>query len=289
MISSASVPKITCAVCGEPGVSICAKCSKKGRRYKTALAQAHPLLERDPALYKRLDQMSRLPLKGNKKSWDDFCVEIGAGRYYEYMPILVEIMQEGKWRTDTLYPMKWLRENLANRVKRVSAPEEGEDYPTGKRRPGGPRFDKRSGLLISHGTRPYAEFGGVNQRGDAFSPEDAVDNQVARRDLQTAGGSDDDGHIVMPADRDTSSRILRKKTLTEWLDAGLMMTLLERDWTAFDKLVRQAIVKLRPLASRLGPGAVARPEPEAQSPASSTPASRNLAMPGETDQTPVTV
>src|ERR1035441_9678538 len=119
-----SVPKITCAVCGEPGVSICARCSKKGRRYKTALAQAHPLLERDPALYKRLDQMSRLPLKGNQKSWDDFCAEIGAGRYYEYMPILVEIMQEGKWRTDTLDPMKWLRGNLANRVKRVSAPEE---------------------------------------------------------------------------------------------------------------------------------------------------------------------
>ena len=148
--------------------------------------------------------------------------------------------------------MKWLRENLANRVKRVSAPEEGEDYPTGKRRPGGPRFDKRSGLLISHGTRPYTEFGGVGQEGDDFSPEGAVDNKVARRNLQTAGGGDDDGHIVMPADRDTSSRILRKKTLTEWLDGGLMMTLLERDRPAFDKLVRQTIVKLQPLAARLG-------------------------------------
>ena len=74
--------------------------------------------------------MSRLPLKGNQKLWDEFCIEIGEERYYEYMPILVEIMQEGKWRTDTLYPRKWLRENLAKRVKRVSVPE---DYgPTGR-------------------------------------------------------------------------------------------------------------------------------------------------------------
>ena len=207
--------------------------------------------------------MSRLPLKGNQKSWDDFCVEIGAGRYYEHMPILVKIVQEGGWRTDALKPPEWLRVNLAKRVMRLCGPDDygpavasvdkrGRPVISITRRPSWPRFDKRSGLLISHGTRPYAEFGGVGQEGDDFSPEGAVDNKVARRNLQTAGGGDDDGHIVMPADRDTSSRILRKKTLTEWLDGGLMMTLLERDRPAFDKLVRQTIVKLRPLASRLG-------------------------------------
>src|SRR5664280_327909 len=160
----AEIGTLTCAVCGKVGVTICASCSKRGRRYKTALAQAHPLQERDPELYKRLDKMSRLPLKGNQKLWDEFCIEIGAERYYEYMPILVEIMQEGKWRTDTLYPRKWLRENLAKRVKRASVPE---DYgPTGKRYAGGPKFDKRNGALTAFATRPYAEFEVLSRDGE---------------------------------------------------------------------------------------------------------------------------
>src|SRR5664279_514899 len=244
MISSASVPKITCAVCGESGVSICARCSKKGRRYKTALAQANPLLERDPALYKRLDQMSRLPLKGNQKSWDDFCAEIGAGRYYEYMAILVEIMQEGKWRTDTLYPMNWLRENLANRVKRVSAPEEGEDYDsTGKRRPGGPRFDKRNGALTAFSTRPCAESEVQNVDGNTISPDEAIEGRIVRKTLQTAGGVDDDNAVPMPADRD-DLRFFSRRTLAERWESYRCEELaeaLELDKAAFDRALTDAI------------------------------------------------
>src|SRR5450759_546791 len=77
------ITTITCAVCGKAGVSICAKCSKKGRRYKTALARANPLQERDPELYKRLDEMSRLSLQGNRQVFDEFCIEIKAGVFYE--------------------------------------------------------------------------------------------------------------------------------------------------------------------------------------------------------------
>ena len=77
------ITTITCAVCGKAGVSICAKCSKKGRRYKTALARANPLQERDPELYKRLDEMSRLSLQGNRQVFDEFCIEIKAGGFYE--------------------------------------------------------------------------------------------------------------------------------------------------------------------------------------------------------------
>src|ERR1019366_7348371 len=46
----AEVKALTCSGCGKPGVSICARCSKKPR-YKAALARVHPLQERDPELY----------------------------------------------------------------------------------------------------------------------------------------------------------------------------------------------------------------------------------------------
>src|ERR1039458_3508856 len=138
---AAATTTLACVVCGKIGVSVCAKCSApRKRKYRTEIAQAHPLQERDPELYKRLDGMSRLPLQGNQQLWDEFCVEIKAGAFYEHLPILVEILQEGKWRTDALSVRTWLRENLARRVKRISAPE---DYdPTGKRHAGGPKFDK---------------------------------------------------------------------------------------------------------------------------------------------------
>ena len=92
---------LACVVCGKIGVSICARCCKKPG-YRTTLARAHPLQERDPKLYKRLDGMARLPLQQNKQLWDEFFIEIKAGDFYEHLPILVEILQEGKWRTDAL-------------------------------------------------------------------------------------------------------------------------------------------------------------------------------------------
>jgi hypothetical protein len=262
---------LACGVCGTPGVSICAQCSApKKKKYRRAIKQAHPLRERNPALYKRLDQMSRLPLKENQKLWDDFCVEIGGEDYYEYMPILVKIVQEGGWRTDALKPLEWLRGNLAQRVMRLCGPDdygpavasvdkEGRPVISTTRRPSWPRFDKRSGLLISHGTRPYTEFRGVGQEQeeDDFSPEAAVDNKVARRNLQTAGGGDDDGHIVMPAepaDRDTPKSLrksLRKKTLAEWIESG-MADVLEQYRPEFDKQLAQMMSEEEALAARLG-------------------------------------
>jgi hypothetical protein len=62
--------------CGKPGVTICASCSKQ-RRYRQKLAARINLLEaREPELYKRLDELSRLPLDGNERAWDDFCIQI---------------------------------------------------------------------------------------------------------------------------------------------------------------------------------------------------------------------
>jgi hypothetical protein len=41
------------------------------------LAARINLLEaREPELYKRLDELSRLPLDGNERAWDDFCIQI---------------------------------------------------------------------------------------------------------------------------------------------------------------------------------------------------------------------
>src|SRR5262245_60883596 len=77
---------LTCLGCGQTGVSICARCSKKPG-YKTALARAHPLQDRDPELYARLDQMCRVPLEESWQSWgmegvDGLCMDIGAEAYY---------------------------------------------------------------------------------------------------------------------------------------------------------------------------------------------------------------
>src|SRR6266567_4045697 len=66
--SAAEIRTLTCLGCGKTGVSICAKCSKTPG-YRTRLARAHPLQERDPELYKWLDEMSRLPLQGNQQLW----------------------------------------------------------------------------------------------------------------------------------------------------------------------------------------------------------------------------
>src|SRR5271166_3807735 len=108
------ITAFTCAVCGKTGVSICARCSKKGRRYKTALARAHPLQKRDPELYKRLDDMSRLSLQEIKQLWDEFCIEIKAEHFYEDILIFVELLQEGKWRTEALNVRRGCAATLPN-------------------------------------------------------------------------------------------------------------------------------------------------------------------------------
>ena len=247
------ITKLTCAVRGKAGVSICAKCSKKGRRYTTALARAHPLQERDPELYKRLDELSRLPLQKHKQLWDEFSLDIGAGDSYEHLPILVEILQEGKWRTEALNVKKWLRENLSRRTKRASPPE---DYgPTGRRRRGGPKFDKRNGALTAFATRPYAEFEVLTKDGDTISPDEAIGGQLERKRLQTAGGEGDDmPTFPMPADRD-SLQFLGRLTFAERLEAlgcEELADALERDRPVFDQALAEAISSQRGLVERIG-------------------------------------
>jgi hypothetical protein len=238
----------TCAVCGKAGVSICTKCSKGGRSYKAALARSNPLQERDPETYKRLDELSRLPLKGNKQLWDEFCIEIKAGDFYEYLPILVEIVHEGKWRTNALDAKGWLRGHFARRAKRVSAPE---DYsPTGRRRPVGPKFDKRSGALIAFVTRPFAEFEVLGEYGFAISAEEVID----RKRLQTV--ADDDGYevVVMPADRE-SLRFLGRQTLAEYCEAFRclqMVDALKHDRPTFDRALASAITGQQWLVGQIG-------------------------------------
>ena len=65
--TAAEVATLTCSGCGKTERQhLHAKCSNKPG-YRTTLARAHPLQQRDPKLYKRLDEMSRLPLRGNKQ------------------------------------------------------------------------------------------------------------------------------------------------------------------------------------------------------------------------------
>ena len=45
------------------------------------IARAHPLQERDPEFYKRLDEMSRLSIEEVKQLWNEFCIEIKAGDF----------------------------------------------------------------------------------------------------------------------------------------------------------------------------------------------------------------
>jgi hypothetical protein len=62
--------------------------------------------------------MSQLPVEGNQEAWDGFCIEIKLGDFYEYLHVLAAILQEGKWRTEALDVIPWLRKNLTQRVKR---------------------------------------------------------------------------------------------------------------------------------------------------------------------------
>jgi hypothetical protein len=144
--AAAEATTLTCSGCGKTGVSICARCSKKPG-YKTALARAHPLHERDPELYKRLDEMSRLSPQEIKPLWDEFCIEIKARDFYEHLPIFIEILQEGKWRTEALSVKTWLHGNLAKRIKRSHGVEDYGPEVNAKRRPSRRRVDRRSGAL----------------------------------------------------------------------------------------------------------------------------------------------
>jgi hypothetical protein len=96
------------------------------------------------------------------------------------MRILVEIMREGKWRTDAWDIKRWLRQNLARRVKRSKGLE---DYDrNGKRRPGDPKFDRRNGALTKCETRPFAEFEVRDEDGHSMSPDEAIDGWLAQKD-----------------------------------------------------------------------------------------------------------
>src|SRR5271165_4571925 len=247
--------QLACAGCGKTGVSICAKCAKTG--YRKAVARANPLEKRDSELYGRLDKMSQLSLQEIKPLWDEFCIEINAENFYEHLPIFVEILQEGNWRTDALDVRRWLRGNLAKRVKRLCGPEDygpavasvdeqGRPVISRTRRPSGLRFDKRDGTLIAFGTQPYTEFEVEDGDGKSMTSEEAVDYYAA----QTAEDEDGDIIRVMPDDRYTP-KFLREKTWAEWFDCAPVF-LLREDRPEFDKLLAQTISDGRVLATRMG-------------------------------------
>jgi hypothetical protein len=211
-----------------------------------ATLQANPLQERAPELYKRLDELSRLPLEKNKEVWDEFCIEIGAGDLYEHLPILVAILREGKWRTGVTHHKAWLRENLARRAKRFNQAVLDDYDATGKRLPCGPKFDKRNGALIEFGTRPFVEFEVQNSDGTVMSPEDVVDGLIEP-------SLSDDGHFIpMAADAD-DLRLLGGRTLAERYEAEnckFMVTMLKHERPTFDKALTKAISGLQWLAKR---------------------------------------
>lgn len=237
---------LACKGCSKPIVSLCARCAE--REY-SVLARENPLCEREPELYKKLDELSRLPLQGNEELYGEFCVEIGAGDHYEHLPVLAEILHEGNWRTGVWKVKPWIRQDFARRVRRAAGTDDFDS--TGKRRPPKPpgaNFDKRSGLLISYETRPFVEFEAVNDEGDAFSPEDVIDNAIVRKNLQTAGGMDEPPP-VSPADKDTR-KFLRDNTWAEWLSMGEIF-LLEEDRPLFNKRLADTISHLSALASHM--------------------------------------
>jgi hypothetical protein len=237
------VATLTCLGCGKIGVSVCAKCAKsKGR---ILAARSCPLKERDPELYKRLDDLSQRPLEGNKQLWDEFCVEIDAQQYYEYLPVLKEVIDEGLWRTDAVRPLRWVRENFARRVEKLYG---RDDYRSdGRRRPSYRTFDGRSGALITFSTQPFAEFGYVSKDGDTVPSDEAIDNLIAERDAKWRG------HPIMPADTE-SRRLLGNKTLTSWVETGKCRShlyALQHDRPAFDDKLSEATSQLQQLVASL--------------------------------------
>jgi hypothetical protein len=204
--------------------------------------------------------MSQLSLQEIKLLWDEFCVEINAEDFYEHLPTFVEIPQEGKWRTDALDVRKWLRGNLAKRVRRLCGPEDygpsvasaddhGRPVISETRRPSWPKFDKRNGALVAVGTQPFTELEVQDGDGESMTSEEAVDCQVG----QTA--QDEDGHInrVMLANSE-SLRILGHRTRAEHCEAYRredMAVALKNDRAAFYKALTDAITAQRELVKRM--------------------------------------
>jgi hypothetical protein len=249
--------KLSCAGCGKPGVGICAKCCKKPEYRLASFARANPLRKRAPELYRRLDDLSRLPLDGNRNLWDEFCVDIKAGDLYEHLPILVEMVQEGKWRTDALRPKEWLRAQFAGRVKRqrskVHDRSGQDDYDlAGQRRASGPRFDKRNGALVECEARPYIESEITNGKGGTVSPEEVIDGLYARRELTRADG----GHFVKSADREDLA-FLKGMSLAERREAEHckdMVVRLRFNRPAFDKALAESRAHLEPVIEQMKMG-----------------------------------
>ena len=218
------------------------------------MARANLLQKRDPALYQRFDEMSRLPLQ-EKQAWDKFCIEIKAGDFYEQMPILAQILQEGRWRTDAWDPKPWLRGQLAKRARRSGAPEDYGPDVNARRRPGGPKFDKRNGALVAFSERPFTEFEKeVGGDGDTMSPLDVIEGRIARKNLQMADGWGDLPSFPTPADRE-SLDFMGRLTFAERLEAlgcEELADALEQDRPAFDKALAGAISSQRELVGRIG-------------------------------------
>jgi len=241
-------PEMSCVGCSQAGVTICAACSKKSRYRQKAAARGNPLEKRSPQLYKHLDELSRSPLDGNKRLWDEFCIEIRADHLYEHLPILVEIVQEGKWRTDSLKPKIWLLQQFVNRVGKTG---NNDDYDrNGRRRAEGPKFDKRNGALISCETRPYVEFEIRGDDGETLAADEAIDGRLARAQLQNGAG----GCQQLLADRE-SLRALRGRTYAESIESDhceRLYDILQQDKPAFDIVLAEAIQEQRPLTTNLG-------------------------------------
>jgi hypothetical protein len=246
------ISTLTCPGSGKTGICICPRCSKHSGS-RTLIARANPLREREPQLYKLLDEMSRLSLQENKRLWDELCIEINAEDYYEHLPTFVEILLEGTWRTDALNVRGWLRQSLARRVERMMP----DDYaPVGhrslRRRPGGPKFDRRNGALTAFVTRPYVEFETLNEDGETMTPEEAIAGRIERKKLQTAGG-EDENIVPMPADRESLQFLGRRTYAEKWeaLRCAQMVEALKNDRPTFDRELAKAVHDQRRLVKRL--------------------------------------
>jgi len=225
---------------------ICSWCDSPAAKRKRTLAvkAATPLEERDPELYKRLDELSRLPLEGNGAVWNEFVLEIGAGQLYEYLPMLVALLREGNWRTDVLNPKAWLATAWRNQARKCGS---DDDYDlSGKRRPGGPKFDKRNGALLRIAIRPYAEFEMSNTEGETLSGEEVIDAAIANAELS-------DNFHAPAADRE-SLKFLHGRTWAEAYEGEQCeraLNALKHDKPAFNKALAGIVRQQRPLAKRL--------------------------------------